>query len=84
MRSFCHAARVAAVVSISSLAARAQEPVQLSLNSAQDAANASSSAIAVSADGRFFAFESDATNLVAGDTNSVRDVFWRDRAFGST
>src|SRR5436190_22972539 len=28
--------------------------------------------------GRFVAFESDATNLVTGDTNGVEDVFVRD------
>ena len=32
----------------------------------------------ISADGRFVAFTSDATNLVAGDTNGVSDVFVRD------
>ena len=32
---------------------------------------------AVSADGRYVAFESYASNLVAGDTNGVRDVFMR-------
>ena len=30
---------------------------------------------ALSADGRFVAFTSDATNLAPGDTNGVRDVF---------
>ncbi len=33
----------------------------------------------VSSDGRYVAFESDATNLVANDTNSARDVFVYDR-----
>lgn len=33
---------------------------------------------ALSADGRFVAFASDATTLVAGDTNDVTDVFVRD------
>jgi Tol biopolymer transport system component len=33
----------------------------------------------ISADGRFVAFDSDATNLVAGDTNGVGHVFARDR-----
>ncbi|WP_344056441.1 S8 family serine peptidase, partial [Sphaerisporangium rubeum] len=37
-----------------------------------------------SADGRFAVFISDATNLVAGDTNGVTDVFVRDRAAGTT
>jgi hypothetical protein len=38
----------------------------------------------ISADGRLVAFESDATNLVAGDTNAKRDVFVRDRVSGTT
>ena len=33
----------------------------------------------ISADGRFVAFESRATNLVMGDTNGVNDVFIHDR-----
>src|SRR5262249_48833544 len=33
----------------------------------------------ISADGRCVAFEGDATNLVAGDTNGVSDAFVRDR-----
>jgi Tol biopolymer transport system component len=39
---------------------------------------------AVSADGRFAAFYSDASNLVAGDTNGARDVFVHDRQTGET
>jgi Tol biopolymer transport system component len=39
---------------------------------------------AISADGRFVAFRSDATNLVANDTNGFTDVFVRDRTTGST
>ena len=34
---------------------------------------------AISADGRFVAFDSDAFNLVAGDTNDAPDIFVRDR-----
>ena len=34
----------------------------------------------LSAGGRFAAFESDATNLVAGDTNNKKDIFVRDNA----
>src|SRR2546426_1935359 len=37
----------------------------------------------ISADGRFVAFDSDASNLVAGDTNGSRDVFVRDTCFGA-
>src|SRR5262249_36011228 len=35
-------------------------------------------------DGRFVAFDSNATNFVAGDTNYGGDVFVRDRATGTT
>ncbi|MBI2169982.1 MAG: PD40 domain-containing protein, partial [Actinobacteria bacterium] len=42
-----------------------------------------SSAPAISADGRYVAFESDATVLVTGDTNDVRDVFVKDTQTGT-
>ena len=38
----------------------------------------------VSSDGRFVAFDSMASNLVAGDTNGIRDVFVRDTVAGTT
>ncbi|MFO0984573.1 MAG: calcium-binding protein [Planctomycetota bacterium] len=38
----------------------------------------------VSAEGRFVAFMSEATNLVPGDTNGVLDVFVHDRVTGQT
>lgn len=38
----------------------------------------------VSGNGRFVAFASEATNLVAGDTNGARDVFRRDLVTGRT
>src|SRR5205085_941269 len=37
----------------------------------------------LSADGRFVAFSSYATNLVPGDTNAVKDIFVFDRQTGS-
>jgi len=37
-----------------------------------------------SSDGRYVAFESTASNLVADDTNGVTDVFLRDRVAGTT
>lgn len=39
---------------------------------------------AISADGRIVAFESDAPDLVAGDTNGCMDIFLRDRETGTT
>lgn len=38
----------------------------------------------ISGDGRFVAFASTASNLAAGDTNGVADVYLRDRLFGLT
>lgn len=38
----------------------------------------------ISADGRYVAFASDATNLVSGDRNGVTDVFVHDRQTGDT
>lgn len=39
---------------------------------------------AISADGRFVAFQSEAADLVAGDTNGVSDIFVRDRTGATT
>ena len=48
-------------------------------------ANGSSSGvISISADGRYVAFSSSASNLVADDNNGVSDVFVRDRDAGTT
>jgi Tol biopolymer transport system component len=38
----------------------------------------------ISDDGRTVAFNSDATNLVSGDTNGVRDIFVHDRKAGAS
>jgi Tol biopolymer transport system component len=46
--------------------------------------NGRSSLCSLSADGRFVAFASTSSNLVAGDSNGVRDIFVRDRALGTT
>lgn len=44
-----------------------------------DAGNYSSIEAVISADGRFVAFSSAASDLVITDTNGMRDVFVRDR-----
>ncbi|MCC6953385.1 MAG: PD40 domain-containing protein [Deltaproteobacteria bacterium] len=46
--------------------------------------NANSTTSQLSANGRFIAFRSTATNLVTGDTNAVEDVFVRDTVAGTT
>jgi len=57
---------------------------RVSVSTAGAEANGGSVSPALSADGRFVAFLSDASNLVAGDTNGFRDVFVHDRQTGST
>ncbi len=47
-------------------------------------ANSSSGTPSISADGRFVAFESFASNLVSNDTNNLRDIFVHDRQTGQT
>jgi Tol biopolymer transport system component len=47
-------------------------------------ANSQSEYPVISADGRYVAFASDATNIVEGDTNGSRDVFEFDRQSGKT
>jgi Tol biopolymer transport system component len=47
-------------------------------------ANGSSTSHTVSADGRFIAFQSSASNLVAHDTNGLPDIFLHDRQTGTT
>jgi Tol biopolymer transport system component len=57
---------------------------RVSVDAAGSEADASSSLPAISADGRFVAFVSDATNLAPGDTNAIQDVYLRDRTAGTT
>ena len=50
----------------------------------QSSRGSQSASPAISADGRYVAFLSNATNLVSGDTNRVTDIFVRDRKRGRT
>jgi hypothetical protein len=52
---------------------------RVSVNSLGAEGNNWSAAAAISADGRFVAFQSEASNFVAGDTNGEWDVFVHDR-----
>src|SRR5439155_952149 len=64
--------------------AGAQTTVRVSVASDGTEGNDVSLGSALSADGRFVAFDSAATDLVAGDTNGVSDVFVHDRQTGTT
>ena len=54
------------------------------VNSAGEVANRGCSHPSVSADGRFVAFSSWATNLAPGDPNTLTGIFVRDRKTGKT
>jgi Tol biopolymer transport system component len=60
------------------------ERVNVGPGGVQATAGGHSASPFVSADGRFVAFTSAATNLVPGDTNGVVDVFLRDRQTATT
>src|SRR5262245_48751845 len=68
--------------------AAAQNPISLasvdSAGSQGDSDSGSLSRPSVSDDGRYVAFESTASDLVAGDTNGVADIFVHDRVTGAT
>ncbi len=56
---------------------------RLSVSAAGVEGNGQSSMPSVSSDGRYVAFESLASNLVAGDTNGMSDIFRVDRELGA-
>jgi Tol biopolymer transport system component len=57
---------------------------RVSVDSMGGEADGPSGTISISADGRYVAFRSDATNLIPVDTNWYRDVFVHDRTTGTT
>ncbi len=60
------------------------QTVRVSVASDGVEANSSSSYPSISADGRWIAFESYASNLADGDTNNLTDIFVHDRESGQT
>src|SRR5436190_8530907 len=71
---------LAAILGSVSLAAPvAAQVTRISVSTAGVQANGPSGAPSMSADGRYVVFASTASNLVAGDTNGVEDIFLRDR-----
>jgi len=56
----------------------------ISVNTSGSSGNGDSFNPVISADGRYVAFQSRASNLAAGDNNNAFDVFVRDRTLGQT
>ena len=79
MRSICFVGAIALTAS-----AAAQETVRVSVDSSGAEAGGTTYECSISGDGRYVAFTSDASNLVAGDANGSWDVFVRDRTTGVT
>lgn len=69
-------------VFVHDLVAGTRKRVSVSSNGAQG--NGHSTGASISEDGRYISFESEATNLVTGDTNGADDVFRHDRVTGQT
>jgi len=63
---------------------RGAKTTRVSVSSHEAQANGRALAPAISANGRFVAFESEASNLIRHDTNGAWDVFVRDRKRGTT
>jgi Tol biopolymer transport system component len=77
------AVRIAAVLG-SAICAQAGAIERISVATGGGQANSQSRYVAISGSGRYVVFNSDATNLVAGDTNDAADIFLRDRWLGTT
>src|SRR5438093_2008599 len=85
LRAFLYAVCAALIVPLG-VPAASSEPIteRVSVDSTGAEGNNFSFSPAISADGRFVAFASVASNLVPGDTNGTLDVFVRDRQTGAT
>lgn len=72
------------LLSLIAVSADAQVTQRVSLSTGSGQGNHESGDPRVSADGRYVAFYSFASNIVAGDTNGRADLFVRDRTQGTT
>lgn len=73
-----------AAVPLAAAFAAAGDTEMASVSSAGVQGNAGSDYPSMSSDGRYVTFQSDASNLVAGDTNGFTDIFVRDLQTGTT
>jgi Tol biopolymer transport system component len=72
------------VFAVLALPALSQTTTRVDVDSAGNQAAGENDTPSLSADGRYVAFDSAASNLVAGDANGILDVFVRDRQTGAT
>ena len=84
-RSSLHSCVIAVITAtLSSAVTQADAVERISVATGGGQANSQSRFPAISGNGRYVVFTSDATNLVAGDSNSAADIFLRDRVLGTT
>jgi Tol biopolymer transport system component len=83
-RGVIGAACLGALLALPAAGAGPGATARVSVGAANLQGNGRSFVPALSADGRYAAFYSDASNLVSGDANSARDVFVRDLQTGQT
>lgn len=81
---FVHTAWAEPAVPTDPTSPTAGPTTRVSLRTGGEQANNNSDNPAISADGRYAAFSSDANNLVSGDVNGKRDIFLHDRNTGVT
>jgi len=89
LRRFARVVAFALAFVVAGTSADAQYPItRISLDSGGHEGNGPSVLFglpgSLSADGRYVAFGSDATNLVSGDTNAATDIFVHDNVTGAT
>ena len=84
LASFVVLSAAAGSTSAALIAAPPSETSRVSVSSSGGQGDYSSFATGISASGRYVAFSSDATTLVAGDTNGKRDAFVHDSQTGET
>ena len=75
---------LAASLLAGAIAPAQQTTERVSVDSIENQGNGDSICPSVSEDGRYVAFQSEASNLILGDGNGLKDVFVRDRQTGVT
>lgn len=78
-RSMARGAALTGLLVFGAASAASAQVVRISVSTAGSEANGASAGPSTSATGRFVAFESVATNLIAADTNGATDIVLRDR-----
>lgn len=82
--SICGAALLTLSLMPANTAIGATTYERISVSAIRKPGNANAATPATSTDGKYVAFASDASDLVAGDTNATKDIFLRNRLTGAT